>query len=229
VTTARADREDLKSTTYEFFILAVSILSIVNIVLASAAPFGSQPWWLIVYVDASLTLIFIIDFTYRLLTAPTKRWYLRHGGGVFDFLGCLPGLRIFRLFRILSGRQNRAAARGPARLPRAARGARVGDALPRGLLRPLHARVRRAARAALRGGCLGCEHRDRGAVGVALFATFSGFLANTFLSTKREPSAPEPAGGDLWATLAEVERLHAEQQRELERQRAQVAALEHAG
>jgi hypothetical protein len=67
------------------------------------------------------------------------------------------------------------------------------------------------------------------AVGVALFATFSGFLANTFLSTKREPSAPEPAGGDLWATLAEVERLHAEQQRELERQRAQVAALEHAG
>jgi hypothetical protein len=40
-------------------------------------------------------------FTFRLLTAPTKRWYLLHGGGTFDLLGCVPGLRIFRLLRIV--------------------------------------------------------------------------------------------------------------------------------
>jgi len=43
-------------------------------------------------------------------------------------------------------------------------------------------------------------------VGVALFATFSGFLANTFLSAKREPSEPAPTEGDLHAALREVER-----------------------
>src|SRR5206468_12134827 len=64
-------------------------------------PFESQPWWLVVDIDAILTIIFLADFTFRLLTAPPKRWYLRHGGGVFDFLGCVPGLRIFRLFRIV--------------------------------------------------------------------------------------------------------------------------------
>src|SRR3954447_20790212 len=85
------DREDLKSATYEFFILAISIMSILNMALAAALPFKSQPWWLVAMVDCALTIIFVADFTYRLLTAPTKRWYLRHGG-VFDFLGCIPGL-----------------------------------------------------------------------------------------------------------------------------------------
>jgi hypothetical protein len=48
-------------------------------------------------------------------------------------------------------------------------------------------------------------------VGVALFGTFSGFLANAFLS--RKPDTPEaPADGGVRAALHEVERLLAEQQ-----------------
>ena len=43
-------------------------------------------------------------------------------------------------------------------------------------------------------------------VGVALFATFSGFLANTFLSAKKE-QPPGPASEDLASALREVERL----------------------
>ena len=91
VSTAAAAREDLKSTTYEFFILAISILSIVNLALEVFVQYRSQSWYLILFIDSALTLIFLGDFTYRLTTAPTKWWYLRHGGGVFDFLGCLPG------------------------------------------------------------------------------------------------------------------------------------------
>jgi len=75
-------------------------MSIVNMVLTFVLPFESQSWWLVATVDVALTIIFLVDFTYRLVTAPTKRWYLHHGG-VFDFLGCIPGLRIFRLFRIV--------------------------------------------------------------------------------------------------------------------------------
>jgi hypothetical protein len=37
-------REDLKGTVYELFILAVSVLSIVNLVLLGIFPFESQYW-----------------------------------------------------------------------------------------------------------------------------------------------------------------------------------------
>lgn len=62
-------------------------------------------------------------------------------------------------------------------------------------------------------------------VGVALFATFSGFLANIFLSAKRQPAEPE-AATDVQAALADVERLLAEQQRATETLRARLAELE---
>lgn len=62
-------------------------------------------------------------------------------------------------------------------------------------------------------------------VGVALFATFSGFLANTFLSAKHAAPRDEPSG-DAAAALREVERLLAEQQRATEVLRARLADLE---
>jgi hypothetical protein len=66
-------REDLKGTTYELFILAISILSIVNLVLVSIFEFKSSYWWLVAMVDMALTLIFVFDFGYRLQTAPSNR------------------------------------------------------------------------------------------------------------------------------------------------------------
>jgi voltage-gated potassium channel len=64
-------------------------------------------------------------------------------------------------------------------------------------------------------------------VGVALFATFSGFLAQAFLSARR--SAPETAeGSGLEAALHDVERLLEEQQRATETLRARLAELEPA-
>jgi voltage-gated potassium channel len=62
-------------------------------------------------------------------------------------------------------------------------------------------------------------------VGVALFATFSGFLANTFLSAKRDAPAA-PAETDVQAALRDVERLLGEQQRATETLRARLAQLE---
>ena len=46
------EREGQKSAPYEFFILAVSVHSIINLVLAFVVPFESQSWWLIMYVDS---------------------------------------------------------------------------------------------------------------------------------------------------------------------------------
>jgi voltage-gated potassium channel len=252
-------RGDLKSTTYEFFILAVSVVSIVNLGLAAVLPFRSQSWWLVAIMDIALTIIFVVDFALRLTSAPSKRRYLRHGGGVFDLLACLPGLRVFRLFRIVRA----------IRIVRGMGGPRVLRELRDGLasgtlyfvvffgifvlefvgLLVLHfeedapgANITTASDALWWGYVTATTvgygdqfpvtagGRIAGlvmlTVGVALFATFSGFLANAFLSAKRSESPAPAAASDVAATLREAEELHARQQEVLERLRAQVRGLE---
>jgi voltage-gated potassium channel Kch len=56
---------------------------------------------LILIVDAALTIIFLIDFTIRFVSAPVKSRYFFKGLGWLDLIGSLPTLRIFRLFRVL--------------------------------------------------------------------------------------------------------------------------------
>ena len=252
-------REDLKGTTYELFILAISILSIVNLVLEVAIPDQTQAWWLIVYIDVALTLIFLADFTFRLLTAPTKWWYLRHGGGVFDFLGCVPGLRIFRLFRILRAVRIIRKLGGPRvlgelregfasgtlylvvflglfvlefvgllelRFEEDAPGANIttaGDALWWGYVTATTVGYGDQFPVTMGGRIVGVLMLT---VGVALFATFSGFLANAFLSSKA-PKTPQPgAEGDLYGALREVERLQVEQQQATAALRTRIVELE---
>lgn len=256
-TTSSRGRDDLKGTTYELFILAVSILSIVNLALVVALPYKSQPWWLITYVDAFLTFIFVGDFTYRLTTAPSKWGYLRHGGGVFDFLGCLPGLRIFRLFRILRAARIIRRLGGPSILrelrgelaagtlylvvflgffvlefvgllelhfEQDAPGANIttgGDALWWGYVTATTVGYGDKYPVTSGGRIVGVLMLT---VGVALFATFSGFLANTFLSRKRSSEAVT-SDRDLEAALAELDRLAEEQQRATAALRARIAEL----
>lgn len=242
--------------------LAISVLSIANLVLLAAVPFRSQSWWLIVYVDVALTLIFVGDFCYRLKTAPSRRRYLRHGGGVFDLLSCLPTFRIFRLFRILR------AVRIVRRLggPRILRELRDGFASGVlylvifvgifvlefiGLLELHFEQDAPGANITTGGDALwwgyvtattvgyGDQYpvtpggRIAGlvmlTVGVALFATFSGFLANTFLSMKRTAPVRGSTEGDLEAALQDVERLLTEQQQATSALRRRIAELEAAG
>ena len=63
-------------------------------------------------------------------------------------------------------------------------------------------------------------------VGVALFATFSGFLANAFLSSKAPKPAPPGTDGNLYEALRELERLQTEQQQATTVLRARIAELE---
>jgi len=251
-------REDLKGTTYELFILAVSILSIINLVLISVFEFESSYWWVVADIDIVLTLIFVIDFSYRLRTAPSKRHYLGRGGGVFDFLGCLPGLRIFRLFRIVRavriirrlggprvlGDLRRQIASGTLYLivflglftlqvvgllelyfEQDAPGANIttgGDALWWGYVTATTVGYGDYYPVTTGGRVVGTLMLT---VGVALFATFSGFLANAFLSRKPESPAA-PAEGTVQTALGDVERLLAEQQQAIEVLRARVLELE---
>ena len=63
-------------------------------------------------------------------------------------------------------------------------------------------------------------------VGVALFATFSGFLANAFLSSKTKQPAEPVVSGDLHKALTELERLADDQQRALAALKTRLGTLE---
>ncbi len=224
---AATGREGLRSTTYEFFILAVSILSIANLMMIAVLPWGSQSFWLVVYTDVMLTLIFLIDFALRLLSAPTKGSYLRHGG-VLDLLSCTPGLRIFRLFRIVRAVRIVRQMGGPRvfrelreglasgalylvvflglftlefvgllelHFEEDAPGANIttaGDTLWWGYVTATTVGYGDQYPVTMGGRIVGVLMLT---VGVALFATFSGFLANLFLSTKRRAPPRRPTSG----------------------------------
>lgn len=253
-------REDLKGTTYEIFILAISILSIVNLALQLIFTFESNYWWVVADIDIALTLIFVLDFSYRMRTAQSKTGYLVHGGGIFDFLGCIPGLRIFRLFRILRAVRVMRRLGGPKVLhdlrgqlaegtlylivflmlftlemvglaelyfEQNAPGANIttgGDALWWGYVTATTVGYGDKYPVTAGGRIVGTVMLT---VGVALFATFSGFLANAFLSRKPEQAAPA-ADGSAQDALREVERLLAEQQQATELLRARLLELERA-
>lgn len=256
---ARGDRSDLKGTTYEVFVLAISILSIVNLALYAVLPWQSEAWWLVVYVDTALTIIFVIDFASRLWAAPSKRGYLFRGGGVFDLLACVPALRIFRLFRIvragriirrLGGRRLLGELRGSLasgtlylvvflglvtlevvgllelHFEEDAAGANIvtaGDALWWGYVTATTVGYGDQYPVTPGGRIVGFFMLT---VGVALFATFSGFLANLFLSQKRRPAEPVEGEGDARAALRELERLNDEQRSAIESLRVRLEALE---
>jgi voltage-gated potassium channel len=87
-------------SSYELFIGALSVLSVINLVLL-LLPISGQVKQLILVIDIALTIIFLADFTGRFVSAPVKSRYFFKGGGWLDLIGSLPTLRIFRLFRVV--------------------------------------------------------------------------------------------------------------------------------
>ncbi|MCJ7796652.1 MAG: ion transporter [Thermoleophilia bacterium] len=90
---------DILNSNYEAFILAISILSVVNGVSILFA--AGQQRDLLVYVNAGLCVLFALDFLYRLRKAPQRRAYLFGGGGMLDLLSSIPVPWYFSLARLL--------------------------------------------------------------------------------------------------------------------------------
>ncbi len=100
----RKQRSELKSTGYEIFIGILSILSIVNIFLLYVLrdPALNQ---VIEVMNAIFSAVFLVDFTYRIVTAPSRSAYFFRHFGWADLLASLPFpqfkiLRVFRLVRV---------------------------------------------------------------------------------------------------------------------------------
>ncbi len=89
---------------YEIFMAGLSILSIINLVLALLVQDIALDY-VITITNLILTAIFFGDFLFRLIKAPSKRQYFWKGFGWADLLSSLPFsqtnvLRLFRLIRV---------------------------------------------------------------------------------------------------------------------------------
>src|SRR6186997_2855293 len=96
--------KELKSTGYELFILLLSLVSIFNMAITYLDRFiviDQAILGVVLIVDGFLTVFFLGDFFYRLLTSHSKSTYFFRNWGWADLLACIPTLRIFRIFRIV--------------------------------------------------------------------------------------------------------------------------------
>src|SRR6478672_3957841 len=97
-------RTELGNTGYELFVAALSVLSLVNIVLVSLLR-DEALQTVVRVIDILLSVVFLIDFLARLRRAPSRRDYVLRQFGWADLLASLPFpqfkiLRIFRLLRV---------------------------------------------------------------------------------------------------------------------------------
>jgi voltage-gated potassium channel Kch len=101
--TRRSIREEL-GPGYEIFIVALSILSLFNIVIF-LGPFDPETKEVARIVDVALCVVFMADFLGRLLQSHPRRAYFFDRQGYLDFLGSLPFpiVRLFRTVRIARG------------------------------------------------------------------------------------------------------------------------------
>jgi voltage-gated potassium channel Kch len=97
-----ANNRELKDATYEVFIGALSILSIVNIFLLAAAR-DEVVEGVILIMDGILSLIFLADFAFRILTVESKSQYFVRQFGWADLAASipLPQAKILRIFRLI--------------------------------------------------------------------------------------------------------------------------------
>lgn len=96
----RYEMQDLKDPGYEIFIILISLLSVFNLLLAWVPGVDPDALDVISVINVFLTIIFLIDFLYRLFSASSKRHYFFRDWGWADLLASIPALRILRLFRI---------------------------------------------------------------------------------------------------------------------------------
>jgi len=243
------------NTGYEIFVAALSVLSLVNIVLVSLLR-DSATQNVIYVLDVVLSIVFLIDFLVRLRRAPSRADYLFRQFGWADLLASLPFpqvkvLRIFRLIRVVRLLRRH----GGRTIVRTLIRDRAGSALLMllligilvlefGSLIMLHlehgaedANIATASDALwymiVTMSTVGygdrypvtTAGRELGAfvlvVGVGIFGTLTGFLANFFLSPRKRRRSVEPP-----TSLAEARQRLDQLRQLLDQQQATVAELE---
>jgi voltage-gated potassium channel len=251
------DHRELKSTGYEMFIGALSVLSILNLVLLLVLQ-GENLRRVLFVMDAVLSSIFFGDFIFRFSTAARKSEYFLKRFGWADFLACFPlghakALRIFRLVRVfqLFRAQGWSATRETLKVDRAENALLTLVflglvVLEFGSLWILHIEeLAKGANITTASDALWyvmvtistvgygdrfpvtTEGRLIGVliiiVGVGIFGTFTGYLANAFLAPRRRAGNEDEVASTTTTKVAELQGLMEQQQRTIEELRVLLA------
>lgn len=241
-----ARASDLKGDGYEIFMAALSVLSIINVLLAYAIQDVALDT-VIILVNILLTLFFLGDFLYRLLTAQSKSQYFLHGYGWADLLASLPFaqaklLRFFRLIKVVRLLRERGGRRVARTLIRDRAGSALLTLL---LLAILMLEFGSLEMLRLEKGMPGANistavdamwyvlvtmatvgygdqfpvtnaGRLMGSViiiiGVGIFGTLTGYLANAFLSPRPPEAADATQPVDIELRLEQLKALAIQQQ-----------------
>ncbi|HYO44785.1 MAG TPA: ion transporter [Candidatus Limnocylindrales bacterium] len=91
---------ELKGIGYELFVLFVGVLSVVNTAIV-LLPFTGNVQQVALLVDGLIVPVFLLDFVYRLRTAPSRRRYFLRQFGWADMLSIVPTFGLLRVFRIV--------------------------------------------------------------------------------------------------------------------------------
>jgi hypothetical protein len=93
---------ELKGTSYEIFVGALSILSIANLAMLVFVE-NEQFAYVMLFMNGVLSVFLFLDFLYRLRTSASPRRYFVHEFGWADLLASVPvqQVKVFRLFRVL--------------------------------------------------------------------------------------------------------------------------------
>jgi voltage-gated potassium channel Kch len=99
---AQRGRSELKGTSYEVFVGALSVLSIVNLLLMLVTT-SEDLDYVLLFMNAVLSIILFLDFLYRLWTSPSRANYFFRQFGWADLLASVPvqQVKVFRIFRII--------------------------------------------------------------------------------------------------------------------------------
>jgi hypothetical protein len=246
--------DEVKGAGYELFVGILSILSIVNLVLAYAVRGHDDLRNVLLVMNLLLSVIFLIDFTYRLLTARSKSNYFLRQFGWADLLAALPFeqvklLRLFRVVRVVRLLRKHGLAFIGRTLVKDRAGSALLTLLLMGILvlqfgslwmlrleqNAAGANITTASDAlwyvivTISTVGYGDQYpvtnpgRFLGAViiiiGVGIFGTFTGYLANLFLAPTRSKDADAeaaPAPETAQATVAEMRELVVRQQAKLD-------------
>ena len=105
----------LRGTSYELFLVLLSLLSIVNAVLILAPFLSGAGREVVIVMESLLTPFFLVDFLVRLRRSRPRRAYVIDAFGWADLLAIVPMLRVFRVFRVVMV-VRALQARGPAQI-----------------------------------------------------------------------------------------------------------------
>src|SRR4029079_5686489 len=89
-------RSDLKGTSYELFMLLLSLLALANVFIVLIAGRLSVAGELAILIEIAITPFFLFDSAYRLLKAPRRWSYVIRRYGWADLIAVAPLLRPFR-------------------------------------------------------------------------------------------------------------------------------------